>query len=58
MYDRVGFDDRRNSTMLEIYQRSDILSAACQLGMKECIDNSIRQYHMWIHEANPDINNP
>lgn len=54
----MGFDDPRNSSMLTVFKRVDILSAACHLGLKDCIDNCVRQFHMWIHEANPDINNP
>lgn len=58
VYKEVGFDDPRNSDMLTGYKRVDILTAACHLGYQDCVDNSRRSYHIWMMEANPDINNP
>lgn len=28
------------------------------MGIKDCVSKSIAKFHMWIHEANPDLNNP
>uniref|UniRef100_A0A336KRZ8 Aminopeptidase N n=2 Tax=Culicoides sonorensis TaxID=179676 RepID=A0A336KRZ8_CULSO len=58
IYNDVGFEDPKNSSMLTVYKRVEILTAACHLGLSECISNCIRQYYMWMHEANPDLNNP
>jgi len=56
MYAQLGFEDKGD--VLTILSRYEILNAACHLGIKTCISNAIAKYHMWIHEANPDINNP
>lgn len=56
MYDRLGFDD--TGDVLTILNRYEILKAACHLGIKDCVSKAIAKFHMWIHEANPDINNP
>lgn len=56
IYDRLGFDD--TGDVLKSLSRFEILKTACHLGMKDCVSNSIAKFHMWIHEANPDINNP
>ena len=58
LYDDVGFEDHRGSPMLTVYKRIDVLNAMCHLGYKNCTDNSIKKFYEWIHEANPDINNP
>ncbi|CRK96557.1 CLUMA_CG010037, isoform A [Clunio marinus] len=56
IYNRLQFEDTGDVlTMLNRYQ---ILKAACHLGMKDCVTNAIIKFHTWVHEANPDINNP
>lgn len=58
VYKEVGFNDPKDDDMLTGYKRVDILTAACHLGYQDCVDNSRRNYHIWMMEANPDINNP
>ncbi|KAG4068421.1 hypothetical protein HA402_007941 [Bradysia odoriphaga] len=58
VYKEVGFDDPRDDDMLTGYKRVDILTAACHVGYQDCVDSSRRNYHIWMMEANPDINNP
>jgi hypothetical protein len=58
IYKEIGFEDPKTDSLLRVYTRVDILTAACHLGLRDCVDNAIRKFHMWIHEANPDINNP
>lgn len=56
IYERLGFDD--TGDVLKVLNRYEILKAACHLGIKDCVSNAIAKFHMWIHEANPDLNNP
>ena len=56
IYNQLGFEDRGD--ILQKMSRHEILKAACHLGNRDCIANSIREYHLWKMEANPDINNP
>lgn len=57
MYQLVGFDDQPNSDLLKVYTRMDVLRTVCHLGHEDCIDKSIGKFHLWYHEANPDLNN-
>lgn len=56
IYNQLGFEDRGD--ILQKMSRYEILKAACHLGNRDCIANSIKEYHLWKMEANPDINNP
>ena len=56
IYNHLGFED--TGDVLTKLNRYEILKAACHLGMKECVSSSIAKYHMWMHEANSDVNNP
>lgn len=58
IYNEIGFEDARSDSLLKVYTRVDILTAVCNLGLKNCVDNAITKFHLWIHEANPEINNP
>ncbi|KAG5672285.1 hypothetical protein PVAND_002422 [Polypedilum vanderplanki] len=56
IYEQLGFEDRGD--ILTMLSRHEILKAACHLGIPDCIANSIKEFHKWKMEANPDINNP
>lgn len=58
VYNMVGFEDPPNSDMLTVHKRVDVLTAACHLGLSDCITQSIKKFNMWFHEGNPDNNNP
>ncbi|XP_055679682.1 aminopeptidase N-like isoform X1 [Lutzomyia longipalpis] len=57
VYNEVGFEDVKNSSMLTVYKRVDILTLACHLGYSDCVDRSVEKFNMWIHEPNPDVHN-
>uniref|UniRef100_A0A1B0DCY6 Aminopeptidase n=1 Tax=Phlebotomus papatasi TaxID=29031 RepID=A0A1B0DCY6_PHLPP len=57
VYNEVGFEDVPGSSMLTVYKRVDILQFACSLGYSDCVDMSVQKFSMWIHEANPDVQN-
>ncbi|XP_059611054.1 aminopeptidase Ey isoform X2 [Phlebotomus argentipes] len=57
VYHQVGFVDAGNSSMLTVYKRVEILTLACQLGYSDCVDRSVEQFNMWIHQPNPDLHN-
>lgn len=56
IYERLGFEDTGDA--LTMLTRYEIVKAACHLGIKDCVSNAIAKFHMWIHEAMPDMNNP
>lgn len=58
IYNEVGLEDVKNNPMLTVYKRVDILTAACHLGQKECVNECISKFHTWMHEVNPEFNNP
>lgn len=58
IYREVGFDDSKESDMLTVYKRIDILTAACHLGYSDCVENSFRVFQNWMMEPNPDLINP
>ncbi|GAB0097812.1 Aminopeptidase [Sergentomyia squamirostris] len=57
VYNEVGFEDVKNSSMLTVYKRVEILTFACHLGYSDCVDQSMLKFNMWIHEPNPDMQN-
>lgn len=57
IYNQLGFEDNEGD-VLSVLNRYEVLKAACHLGIKDCVTKSITKFHMWIHEANPDRNNP
>uniref|UniRef100_A0A182PTT0 Aminopeptidase N n=1 Tax=Anopheles epiroticus TaxID=199890 RepID=A0A182PTT0_9DIPT len=58
VYREVGFEDHRDSPLLTVYKRISVLKAVCHLGNKDCVNNCLRKYYEWMHQPNPDINNP
>ncbi|XP_055587207.1 aminopeptidase N [Uranotaenia lowii] len=58
IFAKVGFEDPKNSPLLTVYKRVDVLTAACHLGYKECVSRCVQKFYEWMHEPNPDINNP
>lgn len=58
IYNEVGLEDVKNNPMLTVYKRVDILTAACHLGQKQCVNECISKFHTWMHEVNPEFNNP
>ncbi|KAL1390301.1 hypothetical protein pipiens_012445 [Culex pipiens pipiens] len=58
IYAKVGFEDHKDSPLLTVYKRVDVLTAACHLGYKECVNKCVQKFYEWMHEPNPDINNP
>ncbi|XP_058813856.1 aminopeptidase N [Topomyia yanbarensis] len=58
IYAKVGFDDPKDSPLLTIYKRVDVLTAACHLGYRECVSKCVQKFYEWMHEIHPDINNP
>uniref|UniRef100_A0AAG5CSS6 Aminopeptidase N n=1 Tax=Anopheles atroparvus TaxID=41427 RepID=A0AAG5CSS6_ANOAO len=58
VYKEVGFEDHRDSALLTVYKRISVLKAVCHLGSKDCVNHCIRKYYEWMHQPNPDINNP
>ncbi|XP_041766719.1 uncharacterized protein LOC121590789 [Anopheles merus] len=58
IYREVGFEDHRDSPLLTVYKRISVLKAVCHLGNKDCVNHCLRKYYEWMHQPNPDINNP
>ncbi|XP_065076994.1 aminopeptidase N-like [Ochlerotatus camptorhynchus] len=58
IYEKVGFEDPKDSQLLTIYKRVDVLTAACHLGYKDCVSKCVQKFYEWMHQPNPDINNP
>ncbi|XP_052869863.1 aminopeptidase N [Anopheles cruzii] len=58
IYNQVGFEDHRDDPLLKVYKRISVLKAVCHLGSKDCVNHCIRKYYEWMHDPNPDINNP
>uniref|UniRef100_A0A182T1W9 Aminopeptidase N n=1 Tax=Anopheles maculatus TaxID=74869 RepID=A0A182T1W9_9DIPT len=58
IYREVGFEDHRDSPLLTVYKRISVLKAVCHLGHKDCVNHCLRKYYEWMHQPNPDINNP
>ncbi|XP_035779782.1 aminopeptidase N-like [Anopheles albimanus] len=58
IYNQVGFEDHRDDALLTVYKRISILKTVCHLGSKDCVNHAIRKFYEWMHEPNPDINNP
>ncbi|XP_062535538.1 aminopeptidase N [Armigeres subalbatus] len=58
IYAKVGFEDPKDSPLLTIYKRVDVLTAACHLGYRDCISKCVQKFYEWMHEPHPDINNP
>ncbi|ETN63471.1 protease m1 zinc metalloprotease [Anopheles darlingi] len=58
IYNQVGFEDHRDDPLLTVYKRISILKTVCHLGSKDCVNHCIRKFYEWMHEPNPDINNP
>lgn len=58
VYEDVGFEDTVGDDMLTVHKRVVILTAACNLGSTDCIFKSIRKFHSWMQEPNPEMNNP
>ncbi|XP_055618476.1 aminopeptidase N [Toxorhynchites rutilus septentrionalis] len=58
IYEKIGFDDPKDSPLLKVYMRVDLLTAACHMGYKECVSKCVQKFYEWMHEPNPDINNP
>ncbi|XP_058467773.1 aminopeptidase N [Malaya genurostris] len=58
IYAKVGFDDSKDSSLLTIYKRVDVLTSACHLGYRECVSKCVQKFYEWMHEVHPDINNP
>ncbi|XP_035901975.1 aminopeptidase N [Anopheles stephensi] len=58
IYREVGFEDHRDSPLLMVYKRISVLKAVCHLGHKDCVNHCLRKFYEWMHQPNPDINNP
>uniref|UniRef100_A0A182NCK3 Aminopeptidase N n=1 Tax=Anopheles dirus TaxID=7168 RepID=A0A182NCK3_9DIPT len=58
IYREVGFEDHRDSALLTVYKRISVLKAVCHLGNKDCVNHCLRKFYEWMHQPNPDINNP
>ncbi|XP_055523948.1 aminopeptidase N [Wyeomyia smithii] len=58
IFAKVGFDDPKDSPLLTVYKRVDVLTATCHLGYRECVSKSVQKFYEWMHETHPDINNP
>jgi ERAP1-like C-terminal domain len=58
IYNGLGFPSKKDDDMLTIYKRVNVLTAACHLGYKHCVENSNRLFYMWMHDVSPDTNNP
>lgn len=58
IYEKVGFEDSKDSPLLTVYKRVDVLTAACHLGYKACVSKCVQKFYEWMHQPNPDINNP
>uniref|UniRef100_A0A182Q4G3 Aminopeptidase N n=1 Tax=Anopheles farauti TaxID=69004 RepID=A0A182Q4G3_9DIPT len=58
IYHEVGFEDHRESSLLTVYKRISVLKAVCHLGNKDCVNHCLRKFYEWMHQPNPDINNP
>lgn len=58
IYAKVGFEDPKDSPLLTVYKRVDVLTAACHLGYRDCVSKCVQKFYEWMHEPHPDINNP
>lgn len=43
-YNSVGFEEKETDPQLTIYSRSDAMSWACRLGVKDCVDKAVAKY--------------
>ena len=43
-YNHVGFQESKTDAQLTIYARSDAMSWACRLKIKDCVDNAKSKY--------------
>ncbi|XP_015519764.2 aminopeptidase N [Neodiprion lecontei] len=58
IYKQTGFKDIHGDPQLTVFTRIDVLSWACSLGHKDCVQNAVTQFHNWQITPNPDNNNP
>lgn len=54
LYDSMGFETRHDITQQEIYKHVLVLAWVCDLGYKDCVENSLRLFRKWMR--NPSDN--
>ena len=54
LYNRIGFEPKATDSHLDTLLRSNVVSWACSLGIKECSENVKNNYRRWMDETEPD----
>lgn len=58
LYNEVGFDKKPTDGQLEIYNRVNLLTWACSLGMEDCVRKASDRFQSWMNQTDPDVVNP
>ncbi|XP_044260023.1 aminopeptidase N [Tribolium madens] len=56
-YHELGFNENENDQHLTFYNRFEINSRACKLGVHDCIINAVQQFETWRNSPDPDKRN-
>ena len=54
LYEKVQFKESSDDTYMTVYSRSHAVAWACKLGLKDCVDNSVRLYRAWMDDPRND----
>ena len=54
LYIKLGFNPRADDSHLDIKLRARVVSWACSMGNKECLDKAGQNFAEWVGMVQPD----
>lgn len=59
VYQKLGFSESesQSNSVLDVYNRLEVIARACKLGVRDCIVKSYQQFQTWKNSPYPDKTN-